>query len=89
MSDARRRAEKKRRRDKRLAKREQKSGSLQQIHRTFERLNSVPGPSTWPGCAEGPTARPDHVKFELAEFIEKTAGGYSPPDGWNASSSKD
>ena len=74
MSDARRRAEKKRRRDKRLAKRDQGRGSLQQVLRTFERLSSVSGPTGWPGCADGPSARPDRVKFELAEFLENGEG---------------
>jgi hypothetical protein len=74
MSDARRRADKKRRREKRLAKREPRGESLQQVLHTIERLAQVPEPARWPGCADGPFARPDRVKFELANFVETGAG---------------
>jgi hypothetical protein len=63
--------DKKRRRKKRLEKRQTRERlprPLEQVLTTLERHLSVPEPARWPGGCDPSLARPDLVKFDLAQF---------------------
>ena len=79
---ARRDEEKKRRRQKRLQKQQSKQtrrlGDIAQAPPGMEKFLttladtlSIPEPASWPGASDASLARPDRVKFELAEFAIK------------------
>ncbi|HEV8059837.1 MAG TPA: hypothetical protein VGP68_08190 [Gemmataceae bacterium] len=74
MSNSQRRDEKKRRREKRLAKRDRAKENLDSILRTLQRQSSFSEPRSWPGAADPSLNRPDRIKFELATFAEKGPG---------------
>jgi hypothetical protein len=74
MSNSQRHEEKKRRREKRLAKRDRSKGDVANLLHTLERLGSFSEPRSWPGVADPSLNRPDRIKFELATFIEKGPG---------------
>lgn len=83
---ARRDEEKKRRRQKRLEKQQAKQtrwlgeagpgfAGLKQVLGSLAETLSVPEPASWPGASDPSLARPDRVKFELAEFAIRRGPG--------------
>jgi hypothetical protein len=74
MSQAHRREEKKRQREKRLAKRTKAERSVETLINTLRDLADVPLPGSFPGACDPSLERPDHVKFELANFTNQGPG---------------
>ncbi|HEX3314677.1 MAG TPA: hypothetical protein VHR72_07275, partial [Gemmataceae bacterium] len=74
MSKARRDEAKKRRREKRKSKsiRGGSPGVLGGILASLGRQLELPGPACWPGACHPSVARPDHVKFEIADVLNKS-----------------
>jgi hypothetical protein len=74
MAGSQRREDKKRRRQKRVAKREWRSQRhLQKLIDVFEGIDVAPG--SFPGAADVSLERPDWIKRELCEFAESGEGG--------------
>lgn len=80
MSNPRRRDEKKQRRQKRVEKRGQRqrehaAAPMVPVLDDVIRHLKVPEPGRWPGGCDATLARPDMVKFRLAEFATKQPTG--------------
>jgi hypothetical protein len=73
VSKARRHEEKKRRREKRKSKSLtfEAARKLDRVLSSLKRHLDVPTPETWPGACHPSLARPDEVKFEIAEAVQK------------------